>query len=101
MWKLTKATDDEVQFLLDELNEKRLRIIEGKTHEIVGNTELVTSTSLTRPIFVVEPLFKDLNDEIDELKEKIKTLQGNCQLVVSQINYWKLLFIENLSHKLI
>jgi len=36
---------------------------------------------------MVESLLKDLNDEIDELKEKIKTLQGNCQLVVSQINY--------------
>ena len=77
-----------MQFLLDELNEKRLRIIEGKAHEILGNTESVSSTLMTRPIFfVVEPLFKDLNDEIDELKEKIKTLQGNCQLVVSQINY--------------
>ena len=38
-------------------------------------------------VFMVESLLKDLNDEIDELKEKIKTLQGNCQLVVSQINY--------------
>ena len=76
-----------MQFLLDELNEKRLRIIEGKAHEILGYTESVSSTLMTRPIFVVEPLFKDLNDEIDELKEKIKTLQGNCQLVVSQINY--------------
>ena len=39
MWKLNKATDDEVQFLLDELNEKRLRIIEGKAHGILRNTE--------------------------------------------------------------
>ena len=38
IWKLNKATDDEVQFLLDELNEKRLRIIEGKAYEILGIT---------------------------------------------------------------
>ena len=37
-WKLNKATDDEVQFLLDELNEKRLRIIEGKTPKIPNST---------------------------------------------------------------
>ena len=75
-----------MQFLLDELNEKRLRIIEGKTHEIFGTTfDRQNLAFLSWPLF--EPLFKDLNDEIDELKEKIKTLQGNCQLVVSQINY--------------
>ena len=43
---------------------------------------------------MVESLLKDLNDEIDELKEKIKTLQGNCQLVVSQINYRKVISIK-------